>query len=335
MSDIFISYAREDRQRAQIFAEALQKQGWSVWWDRNILSGKLFDEVIEKELYAAKCVIVLWSENSIKSDWVKEEAAEGKKRDILVPVLINDVPIPLGFRRIQTSLLVNWSGTQDNPEYQKLLDSIQEILAPPGEETTGIELSSDDQQIQGSQMKRESNGKGGKKIFFYITVLFLIILVFLGIKFGPTIFKQDKGRNDYETPPDEYTIDVYADKSVTTGINVESGDILEFEASGTWSWGRGTTENCSPDGTPGRPHPDEYPVTLEESGVYFGMLIGRIDENPPFKIGSQGRYRVPENRGGRLILLMNDRIGCYTDNSGSIKVIIRKKKVSTIGGEKK
>lgn len=139
MSDIFISYAREDRPRAQIFAEALQKQGWSVWWDRNILSGKTFDKVIEKELEAAQCVIVLWSEKSIKSDWVKDEAAEGKEKEILVPVLIDDVTIPLGFRRIQTSPLVNWNGTPDSPEYLKLLDSIQAILTSPANETTDDE----------------------------------------------------------------------------------------------------------------------------------------------------------------------------------------------------
>ena len=61
MSDIFISYAREDRDKAKALAELFQHQDWSVWWDRNIPPGRSFDEVIEEALGAAKCVVVLWS----------------------------------------------------------------------------------------------------------------------------------------------------------------------------------------------------------------------------------------------------------------------------------
>jgi hypothetical protein len=56
MSDIFISYAREDRDKAKALAELCQQQDWSVWWDRRIPPGRSFDEVIEEALGAAKCV---------------------------------------------------------------------------------------------------------------------------------------------------------------------------------------------------------------------------------------------------------------------------------------
>jgi len=64
MSDIFISYASEDRERARLLADALSQNGWSVWWDRTIPPGKEFDQVIEEALDAAKCVVVLWSKTS-------------------------------------------------------------------------------------------------------------------------------------------------------------------------------------------------------------------------------------------------------------------------------
>ncbi|MHA1410933.1 MAG: toll/interleukin-1 receptor domain-containing protein [Candidatus Odinarchaeia archaeon] len=128
MSEIFISYDSEDRPRAKIIAEALEHQGYSVWWDVIIPPGKTFDEVIKEELDSTKCIIVLWSRKSVLSGWVKEESSEGVKRKILIPVLIDDVEIPLGFKRIQAAQLIDWSGTLPNPEFDLLLKSVTEIV---------------------------------------------------------------------------------------------------------------------------------------------------------------------------------------------------------------
>ena len=139
MSDIFISYARSDREKARLFAEALQQEGLSIWWDPQIPPGQTFDAVIEEAIDTAQCVIVLWSKNSVRSDWVKTEAAEGKRRNILIPVLLDEVKIPLEFRRIQTADLLHWKGERTTREYQKLLVAIQDIL--------GKELASTDIQV--------------------------------------------------------------------------------------------------------------------------------------------------------------------------------------------
>ena len=82
MPDVFISYAREDRERARVLAEALQARGWSVWWDRKIVAGQTFDETIEQQLETAKSVVVLWSEHSIGSEWVRNEAGLASERDV-------------------------------------------------------------------------------------------------------------------------------------------------------------------------------------------------------------------------------------------------------------
>lgn len=136
MSDVFISYARLDRPKAQILARALDHQGWSVWWDPNIRIGGKFDQVIKKELDAAKCVIVLWSSSSIVSEWVKDEAAEAVTRGVLVPALIEDVEIPFGFgfRRIQAAWLVDWQGELDHAEFVRLLTDLSALIEEsPGE----------------------------------------------------------------------------------------------------------------------------------------------------------------------------------------------------------
>lgn len=77
MTDIFISYASEDRDRAEMLANAFTGLGWSVWWDRKIVTGQAFDHAIEIALEAAKCVVVLWSHHSIRSDMGEERSRNG------------------------------------------------------------------------------------------------------------------------------------------------------------------------------------------------------------------------------------------------------------------
>jgi hypothetical protein len=74
MSDIFLSYASEDLARIRPLVQFLMQQGWSVWWDRTIPLGKTYDQVIEEALDAARCVVVVWSQGSVASHWVRTEA---------------------------------------------------------------------------------------------------------------------------------------------------------------------------------------------------------------------------------------------------------------------
>lgn len=99
----FLSYASEDRACAAAIASSLEAQGWSVWWDRNIAAGERFAEVIEKEIRGGRCIVVLWSSASVKKDWVRDEAAEGQSRGILIPVFVEPLPPPLGFRQLQAA----------------------------------------------------------------------------------------------------------------------------------------------------------------------------------------------------------------------------------------
>ena len=131
MSDIFLSYATGDRPRTRLLVEALESQGWSVWWDRTIAPGRTFDSVIEKSLAEARCVVVLWSKASVSSDWVKTEAAEAARRRVLVPVLIDEVTVPLEFRRVQAARLVGWTGDQTQEEFGKLLSAIAGLMGQP------------------------------------------------------------------------------------------------------------------------------------------------------------------------------------------------------------
>lgn len=136
MSDIFISYASEDRERVLRLVHALEARGWSVFWDRKIPFGQTWRQVIGSELDQAHCVIVLWSHNAITSLWVQEEAEEAKRRNILIPILIDDVQPPLGFRSIQTANLSGWKGDSSSPQFARVLRDINRFSAVAPEKPT-------------------------------------------------------------------------------------------------------------------------------------------------------------------------------------------------------
>jgi TIR domain/AI-2E family transporter len=97
MADIFISYARADRDIAERLAAVLEARGWSVWWDRRFHGGQAFDRLIEEAIETATAVVVLWSQSSIDSDWVRAEAAFGLETNKLVPVRIDSGAPPLRY----------------------------------------------------------------------------------------------------------------------------------------------------------------------------------------------------------------------------------------------
>src|SRR5512135_3546850 len=102
MSDVFVSYSSQDRARVIPLVEAIERGGCTVSWDRKIDVGSAFDREIETAIDQARCIVVVWSAQSVESDWVRSEANEGLTRGILVPVAIDQVRPPLAFRLTQT-----------------------------------------------------------------------------------------------------------------------------------------------------------------------------------------------------------------------------------------
>lgn len=135
MADIFVSYASEDRDRVRALVDVLEEHGWSVWWDRTLHAGPRFDLEIEKALDAARCVVVVWSCDAIKSDWVHGEASEGLRRGILVPAAFDSATPPLQFRRNQTARLFEWPGAPG--ELPMLIAGVKAVLSPG---TKGVEI---------------------------------------------------------------------------------------------------------------------------------------------------------------------------------------------------
>jgi len=124
VSRVFLSYARDDVDAARQLADTLGQSGHDVWWDRHLHGGSRFDREIEEALNNAEAVVVLWSNASIDSAWVKDEAAEARDSERLVPVSLGSAKPPLGFRQFHTIDLGPWKGHGQLDALGELLDAI-------------------------------------------------------------------------------------------------------------------------------------------------------------------------------------------------------------------
>lgn len=127
--DVFLSYASQDRDRVRPLVDALKAEGWSVWWDRELVPGSSFETRIEEAIGRARCVVVVWTAAALASEWVRAEAHEGLRRGVLVPLLLDRVRLPLAFRHKDAAQLFDWGGDPAHPEYRRLVTGIRQVLA--------------------------------------------------------------------------------------------------------------------------------------------------------------------------------------------------------------
>lgn len=131
MARIFISYAHEDQAAAKRIVDALAREGLDAWWDHEIPPGRSWDEVIGGRIAKADVVIVIWSQRSVGSNFVKEEAQLAHDAGKLLPVRIEDVEPPVGFRRVHAANLIGWRGQQDHAQWRSMLSEVGARLNAP------------------------------------------------------------------------------------------------------------------------------------------------------------------------------------------------------------
>jgi hypothetical protein len=138
MADIFRSYADDDRARAEAVVAGLRRIGWSVWWSGNLAVGTSFRREIRQQLRTARCVVVLWSNTSIDSDWVNDEAEDGKSRNMLVQAVLQPVQPPHGFRGHQWADLTSWDRDPEAAAFRRLALGVRRSLSAARREAAAI-----------------------------------------------------------------------------------------------------------------------------------------------------------------------------------------------------
>lgn len=139
MSEIFVSYNREDLKTAQSIVDGLIAEGFDVWMDQNLQAGENYDEITEDRLHKARAVVVLWSSRSVKSRWVRAEATIGARKNTLVPLMIEECDRPVMFELIQTTDLSKWQGDRNDPAWLAFIEVIKKRLAAAPAPSKGSE----------------------------------------------------------------------------------------------------------------------------------------------------------------------------------------------------
>lgn len=124
MADIFVSYGRSTEAQAHQVAEALRSAGYSVWRDDELPAHRAYGDVIEERLRSAKAVVVLWSTEAARSQWVRAEADIAREAGTLVQITVDGVLPPLPFNQIQCADLSGWNGETDSPGWTKVESSV-------------------------------------------------------------------------------------------------------------------------------------------------------------------------------------------------------------------
>jgi TolB-like protein len=136
MAKLFVSYSRDDEAAAARVVHALERAGHEVWWDAKIEGGTRYSRLIGEALEKSEAVVVLWSRQSVESDWVRDEAAHGRERRRLVPLSLDGTRAPLGFRQIQNVDMSRWHGRVDAPQFRAVERAIAVAL---GQEAVALE----------------------------------------------------------------------------------------------------------------------------------------------------------------------------------------------------
>lgn len=171
MADVFLSYSSSDREHARRIATELEAAGFDVWWDRELVVSQDYDTTIEAEVHSAKCVLVLWSDNSVGSRWVRSEASVGDDRGVLVPARIDHARLPVQFRLIETADLRGWFAGGQLDQWQRVLVQVNALV---GNTANGQTISAIHQTNAELDEQKRRNGVVALVAPFLLLIVFAV-----------------------------------------------------------------------------------------------------------------------------------------------------------------
>jgi TolB-like protein len=184
LADIFLSYNRDDLPTARRFAEAFEREGFSVWWDQTLDPGEHYDDVTEKALKEARAVVVLWSKKSVDSRWVRAEATLADRNKTLVPVMIESCDRPIMFELTHTADLSLWNGDRNDQAWKSYLAVVRRFVS---KDAPGAPSPSTAQPIARPQEKFGTGALAGVALLLVVGIWAWVAHHSHGLETAPTV----------------------------------------------------------------------------------------------------------------------------------------------------
>lgn len=129
---VFVSYSQKDRERVRPLVELLDRKlraiGGAIFWDPQLRAGTPISEEIHKLISEAACVLVVWTNESVSSEWVHAECEAARKDGRLVPILLDrDAAIRPPFNALSHVELFDWAG-DESPGFAHIWASVRNLV---------------------------------------------------------------------------------------------------------------------------------------------------------------------------------------------------------------
>jgi hypothetical protein len=138
VSDVFISYSRDNQEVVRNLAEAVKGLGYDVWWDDQLPPHLAYGDVIAQKVGEARAAIVVWSANAAASEWVRAEADMARNQRKLIQTTIDGAEPPMPFNQLHYVSLADWTGEPDHPGWAKVKESLVALAGVPGGEAPTV-----------------------------------------------------------------------------------------------------------------------------------------------------------------------------------------------------
>jgi hypothetical protein len=155
MANVFLSYKSQRRAAAKYFSKLMETQGYSVWYDYNLIKGKDFGVQLDRQIRTARVVVVLWCSLSVNSEWVQEEVDLAKSLEKLLPIKIEPCDLKLGTRRLDYIDLSDWEGDPKSGCLHEFFRHLRIRVGPSEPDESMIEALQREWRKEGSKKLRE------------------------------------------------------------------------------------------------------------------------------------------------------------------------------------
>jgi tetratricopeptide (TPR) repeat protein len=132
--NVFLSYRSVNRTWVINLYDVLREQGYEVFLDQyNLLAGSSLNRVLGEALEASQSGVLVWSDATRDSDWVKDEynlmmdmARATGQQFKFVPIKLDESELPQGF--IKEYLYLDFSSYPDGPNGGELLKLLYALV---------------------------------------------------------------------------------------------------------------------------------------------------------------------------------------------------------------